>query len=110
MAGSDILLAFNKAAPPLIEAQASQERELGAASDKLTIAAGGRINPGHEATHPAPSPPGRAPVEVVAVVAAGAVPLGAQALDPDLVAPALEGPRTSLYAPHPVRARDEGDL
>lgn len=55
---NDILVAFNEATPPLIEAQSSQQRELRAAANKLTIVASGCINPGHEATHPAPSSPG----------------------------------------------------
>lgn len=54
---SGILAALNEAAPPLIEARASQERELRATTNKLTIIAGGCINPDHEATHPAPSSP-----------------------------------------------------
>lgn len=54
---SDNLVAFNEAAPPLTEARASQAGELRAATNKLTTLAGGCINPGHEATHPAPTPP-----------------------------------------------------
>lgn len=103
----DDLIAFNEATPPLIETQASQQRELGAATHEPTVVVG---YPGHKATHPAPTPKGRAPVVVVAVVAACSVPLGAQALYPDLVAPALERPRARLDAPHLIRARDEGDL
>lgn len=107
---NDILVAFNEATPPLIEAQSSQQRELRAAANKLTIVASGCINPGHEATHPAPSSPGRAPVEMVAVVAARVVPLGTQALYPDLIPPALECPGAGLDAPHPVRTRDKRNL
>lgn len=107
---SGSLVALDEPAPPLVEARPSQQGELRAAPDELTVVAGGRINPGHEATHPAPSPQGGAPVEVVAVVPAWAVALGAQALDPDVVPPALEGPRARLDAPHRIRARDEGDL
>jgi hypothetical protein len=91
------LIAFNEATPPLVETRASQQRELGTATLEGTAVVG---YPGHEATHPAPTPKGGTPVVVVAVVSAWSVSLGAQALYPDIVAPALEGSRTRLNAPH----------
>lgn len=71
---------------------------------------GAVVDPDHETADAAPPAPTGAPVEVVGVVASGAVSLHAQALDPDLVTPALQGARPLLDAAHRRRPRNKGNL
>lgn len=107
---SDNVVAFHEATPSLIELRAFYQGKFRAATHKPSVAVGGCVNPDHKATYPAPSSPGRAPIEVVTVMAIWSVPLGAQALHPNFVSPALECSRACLYAPHFIRARNNSDL